>query len=65
MAPTDVVDEHLAATGTSRAGIDSDLANVRSLVRQGIGWTIRNGGKAVASIGKNLGTFVSKQRPLP
>lgn len=62
MAPNDVVDVHLAATGTSRGEIDADLANVRSLVRQGIGWSVRNGGKAVASMGRSLGAFVNRQR---
>lgn len=62
MAPQEVVDEHLAATGTSRTEIDADLANVRSLVRQGIGWSVRNGGKVVASMGRSLGAFVNKQR---
>lgn len=62
MAPQEVVDEHLAATGTSRTEIDADLANVRSLVRQGIGWSVRNGGKVVASMGRSLGVFVNKQR---
>lgn len=62
MAPKEAVDEHLTATGTSLAEIDADLANVRSLVRQGVGWSLRNGGKAVASMGRNLGAFVSKQR---
>lgn len=62
MSPEDVVAEHLAATGVSLAEIDADLANVRSLVRQGVAWSVRNGGKAVASMGRNVTAFVNKQR---
>lgn len=62
MAPDEVVDEHLAATETSRDEIDADLDNLRSLVRQGVAWLVRNGGRAVASLGRSLSTFVNKQR---
>lgn len=62
MSPKDVVEEHLAATHVSLAEIDADLANVRSLVRQEVAWSVRNGGKAVASMGRNMGAFVNKQR---
>lgn len=62
MSPKDVVDEHLAATHVSLAEIEADLANVRSLVRQGVAWSVRNGGKAIASVGRNLGAFVNTQR---
>lgn len=62
MAPREVVDEHLAATGVTMAEIDADLANVRSLVRQGVAWSLRNGGKAVALMSRNLTRFVNKQR---
>lgn len=61
-SPKDVVDEHLAATGVSLAEIDADLANVRSLVRRGVAWSLRNGGKAMASMGRKATAFVSKQR---
>lgn len=61
MAPREVVDEHLAATGVSMAEIDADLANVRSLVRQGVAWSLRNGGKAVASMSRSVTAFVSKR----
>jgi len=62
MAPRKVVDEHLSATGVSMAEIDADLANVRSLVRQGVAWSLRNGGKAVASMSRSVTAFVSKRR---
>lgn len=62
MSPKDVVNEHLAATQVSRDEIEADLANVRSLVRQGVVWSVRNGGRAVASMGRNLGAFVTRQR---
>lgn len=62
MAPREVVDEHLSATGVSMAEIDADLANVRSLVRQGVAWSLRNGGKAVSSMSRSVTAFVSKRR---
>jgi len=62
MAPCEVVEEHLAVTGVSMAEIHADLANVRSLVRQGVAWSLRNGGKAAASMSRNLTAFVSKRR---
>lgn len=62
MSPKDVVGEHLAETGVTQADIDADLANVRALVRQGVAWSLRNGGKAVASMSRNMTAFVNKRR---
>ncbi len=62
MSPEGVVQEHLTATGVTLEDIEADLANVRALVRQGVAWSLRNGGKAVASMSKNVTTFVNRQR---
>jgi uncharacterized membrane protein YkvA (DUF1232 family) len=62
MSPKDVVEEHLDETGVTLADIDADLANVRSLVRQGVAWSLRNGGRAVVSMSRNVTAFVNKRR---
>lgn len=62
VCPDEIVNEHLAATGISVAGIDADLANVRKMVRRGVVWTIRNGGKALAGATKYANSMIDKRR---
>ncbi len=60
--PDEIVEEHLAATGITVAGIDADLANVRKMVRRGVAWTLRNGGKALLGATKYASSMIGKQR---
>lgn len=60
--PDEIVAEHLAATGVTAAGIDADLATVRKMVRRGVAWTVRNGGKAVAGATSYARSMIAKRR---
>lgn len=61
-APHGVVEEHLERTGVDRADIDADLATIRRLVRRGLVWTLRTGGRAAMSMGRNVTSFINGKR---
>ncbi len=60
--PDEVVQKHLAATGVTPERIDADLALVRKMVRRGVAWTIRNGGKALAGATRYVSARLRERR---
>lgn len=60
--PDEIVQKHLTATGVTLAGINADLALVRKMVRRGVAWTIRNGGKALAGATRYVSARLRERR---
>jgi uncharacterized membrane protein YkvA (DUF1232 family) len=60
--PADVIEEHFAVIGLVPAAVDDDLAIIRAFVRDGVGWSIRQGGKLMATIATRLGDLAQRAR---
>jgi uncharacterized membrane protein YkvA (DUF1232 family) len=60
--PDDVIAEHFAAIELSPSVVDEDLAIIRTFVRQGVNWALRNGGKAAAGLTRQVAAFASRAR---
>lgn len=63
--PDEIVEAHLIATGVTAASIDADLALVRKMVRRGVAWTVRNGGKALKGATRYASARIREWRAAP
>lgn len=63
--PDEIVEAHLTATGVTAASIDADLALVRKMVRRGVAWTVRNGGKALKGATRYASARIREWRAAP
>lgn len=61
-SPPDVIEEHFARVGLPTTIVDEDLTAIRTFVRRGVRWSLRNGGKAFARMSRHATAFAQRAR---
>jgi uncharacterized membrane protein YkvA (DUF1232 family) len=60
--PAPVIERHFAAVGLAPAIVDEDLAAIRAFVRDGVAWSLRQGGRMVNSLAHRAAALTSRAR---